>query len=87
MDTVKLTGTVVPKPPEDSKVVVQVRYEGQKAWKKVGTATVKPSGNYRFDVEPSRTWTATTGSSRRPTPRARPTPAASARSRSAPGAG
>ena len=52
VDTVKLTGTVVPKPPEDSKVVVQVRYEGQKAWKKVGTATVKPNGNYRFDVEP-----------------------------------
>ena len=51
-DTVKLTGTVVPKPPENSKVVVQVKYEGQKAWKKVGTATVKPNGNYRFDIEP-----------------------------------
>ena len=51
-DTVKLTGTVVPKPPEDSKVVVQVKYEGKKAWKKVGTATVKPNGNYRFDIEP-----------------------------------
>jgi hypothetical protein len=51
-DTVKLTGSVIPKPPADSKVVVQVKYEGQKAWKKAGTATVKPNGNYRFDVEP-----------------------------------
>ena len=51
-DTIKLTGTVIPKPPEDSKVVVQVKYEGLKSWKKVGTATVKPNGNYRFDVEP-----------------------------------
>ena len=51
-DTVKLTGSVIPKPPEGSKVVVQVKYEGLKAWKKVGTATVKPNGNYRFDVEP-----------------------------------
>jgi hypothetical protein len=51
-DTIKLTGSVIPKPPEGSKVVVQVRYEGSKAWKKVGAATVKPNGNYRFDVEP-----------------------------------
>ena len=51
-DTIKLTGSVIPKPPEGSKVVVQVKYEGLKAWKKVGTATVKPNGNYRFDVEP-----------------------------------
>lgn len=51
-DTVKLTGSVIPKPPEGSRVVVQVKYEGQKAWKKAGTATVKPNGNYRFDVEP-----------------------------------
>jgi len=51
-DTVKLTGSVIPKPPEGSQVVVQVRYEGQKAWKKAGTAKVKPNGNYRFDVEP-----------------------------------
>jgi len=28
-DTVKLTGTVIPKPPEGSKVVVQVKYEGR----------------------------------------------------------
>jgi hypothetical protein len=51
-DIVKLTGTVIPKPPEGSKVVVQVKYEGLKSWKKVGSATVKPNGNYRFDVEP-----------------------------------
>ena len=51
-DTVKLTGSVIPKPPEGSKVVVQVKYEGLKSWKKVGSATVKPNGNYRFDVEP-----------------------------------
>jgi hypothetical protein len=51
-DTIKLTGSVIPKPPEGSKVVVQVRYEGSKVWKKVGAATVKPNGNYRFDVEP-----------------------------------
>jgi hypothetical protein len=52
VDTVKLSGAVIPRPPADSKVVIQVRYEKQKAWKKAGTAPVKPNGSYKFLVEP-----------------------------------
>jgi hypothetical protein len=51
-DKVALTGTVSPKPPEDSVVTVQVRYENQKTWQKEGTATVKSTGKYRFIVKP-----------------------------------
>ena len=51
-DKVALTGTVTPKPPEDSVVKVQVKYENQNIWKKAGTATIKNNGKYRFLVEP-----------------------------------
>jgi len=51
-DKVALTGTVSPKPPEDSVVTVQVMYETQKTWQKAGTATVKSNGKYRFIVKP-----------------------------------
>jgi hypothetical protein len=51
-DKVALTGTVTPKPPKDSQVVVQVMYENQNTWKKAGTATVKSDGSYRFIAKP-----------------------------------
>jgi len=51
-DKVALTGTVTPKPPEDSLVTVQVMYENQKSWNKAGTAKVKSDGSYRFIVKP-----------------------------------
>jgi NPCBM/NEW2 domain len=51
-DTVRLSGTVSPKPPKDSKVVVQVMYEGKNVWRKAGSATVKKNGKYLFVEKP-----------------------------------
>ncbi len=52
-DKVVLSGTITPKPPEDSTVVVQAKYEDKKTWRKVGVALVKPNGKYRFVDKPS----------------------------------
>ena len=52
-DKVVLSGTVTPKPPEGSTVVVQAKYENGSIWRKVGTALVKPNGKYRFVDKPS----------------------------------
>ena len=52
-DKVVLSGTVTPKPPEGSTVVVQAKYENGTIWRKVGTAVVKPNGNYRFVDKPT----------------------------------
>jgi hypothetical protein len=52
-DPVVLTGLVTPKPPEGSTVVVQAKYENSNAWRKVGTAVIKPNGKYRFVDHPS----------------------------------
>lgn len=49
---VKLTGHVTPQPPEASKVLVQAQYENQDTWIKLGTATVKANGNYKFVTTP-----------------------------------
>jgi hypothetical protein len=49
---VKLTGQVIPQPPEASKVLVQVQYEHQDTWIKLGTATVKANGTYKFVTTP-----------------------------------
>ena len=51
-DKVKLTGTVTPKPPEGSKVVLQVKYEGKSTWNRLAAATVKASGAYKFLEKP-----------------------------------
>jgi hypothetical protein len=51
-DKVKLTGTVTPKPPEGSKVVLQAKYEDKTTWKRVASATVKANGSYKFVEEP-----------------------------------
>ena len=52
-DDVVLTGQVTPKPPEGSVVVVQAKYENRDAWRKIGTAKVKPNGKYKFVDRPS----------------------------------
>jgi hypothetical protein len=52
-DKVVLSGTVTPKPPEGSTVVVQAKYDNKDLWRKVGTAVVKPNGKYRFVDKPS----------------------------------
>jgi hypothetical protein len=51
-DKVKLKGTVVPRPPAHSEVVVQAKYEDSKAWKRVGTAPVRADGTYVFTEKP-----------------------------------
>jgi NPCBM/NEW2 domain len=51
-DKVKLTGTVTPKPPEGSKVVLQVKYENKTAWKRLASTTIKASGAYKFVEKP-----------------------------------
>ena len=52
-DKVVLSGTVTPKPPEGSTVVVQAKYDNSAVWRKVGTAVVKPNGKYRFIDKPT----------------------------------
>jgi hypothetical protein len=52
-DKVVLSGTVTPKPPEGSKVVVQAKYDNGTVWRKLGTAVVKPNGKYRFIDKPN----------------------------------
>lgn len=52
-DKVVLSGTVTPKPPEGSTVVVQAKYDNSSVWRKVGTAVVKPNGKYRFIDKPT----------------------------------
>lgn len=49
---VKLTGKVSPKAP-GTKVTVQLRYDGKKAWKTIGSAKVKADGSYRFTDKPT----------------------------------
>ncbi len=51
-DTVKLTGTVTPRPPEGGKVVLQVKYEDKATWKRLASTTVKASGAYKFVEKP-----------------------------------
>ena len=51
-DKIKLTGTVTPKPPEGSTVVLQAKYENQQSWKRVAKTTVKPTGTYKFVEKP-----------------------------------
>lgn len=50
-DKVTLTGKVSPKAP-GSKVTVQIRYEGQKNWKAIGTAKVQGDGSYKYVDKP-----------------------------------
>ena len=52
-DKVILSGTVTPKPPEGSTVVVQAKYDNGTVWRKVGTAVVKANGKYRFVEKPT----------------------------------
>ena len=51
-DTVTLTGTVSPAAP-GTKVKVQVRYEGQTAWRKAGSAKVRKNSTYAFSFTPT----------------------------------
>jgi hypothetical protein len=51
-DKIKLTGTVTPKAPDGSKVVLQVKYENKTAWKRLASTTVKASGAYKFVEKP-----------------------------------
>jgi hypothetical protein len=51
-DTVTLTGTVSPAAP-GTKVKVQVRYDGQTAWKKAGSAKLKKNSTYKFSFTPT----------------------------------
>lgn len=51
-DAVKLSGTVLPRPPADSRVVLQVQYENQTTWKKAGAAPVTKSGTFTFVEKP-----------------------------------
>lgn len=48
-----LSGKVTPQPPKDSKVLVQLQYQGRDTWLKVGKATVKANGSYRFVTTPT----------------------------------
>lgn len=48
-----LTGRVTPQPPKDSKVMVQMQYQGHQTWLKVGHTTVKSDGSYRFTTSPT----------------------------------
>ena len=52
-DKVVLSGTVTPKPPEGSTVVVQAKYDNGTVWRKVGIAVVKANGKYRFVDKPN----------------------------------
>jgi hypothetical protein len=51
-DKVTLTGAVFPKPPANSSVVVQAKYEDQSSWRRIGTAPVKADGTYKFVEKP-----------------------------------
>ena len=51
-DTVTLTGTVSPAAP-GTKVKVQVRYDGQTAWTKAGSAKVRKNSTYAFSFTPT----------------------------------
>jgi hypothetical protein len=51
-DKILLTGQVFPRPPKDSSVVVQVKYENDKLWKPIGRAGVKNDGTYSFTEKP-----------------------------------
>jgi hypothetical protein len=51
-DKVLLTGQVFPRPPTDSNVVVQVKYEKQNGWKRIATVPVQKDGTYSFTEKP-----------------------------------
>jgi hypothetical protein len=51
-DTILLTGTVTPKPPEGGKVVLQAKYENKTTWKRLASTTVKANGTYKFVDKP-----------------------------------
>jgi hypothetical protein len=51
-DVVKLTGVVSPRPPADSTVMIQAKYEDSAVWKRVGFAPVRADGSYKFKEKP-----------------------------------
>ncbi|MEO5852327.1 MAG: hypothetical protein ABIQ15_07425, partial [Nocardioides sp.] len=50
-DRVKLTGRVSPKAP-GARVTVQLQYDGKRAWRTIGTTTLKRDGSYVFKDKP-----------------------------------